>query len=158
MDFYVKFSWKLILFVDFNLFYVISIFNKLSKLAFMYCMYVGRHGRSPQRRVHTQTTQCYLRLWSAGPSTCLRNFCHDTCRSSTRSTGDIWMWGHTHTLTQDHQDVVKWTSLSDWVSVVENCCAVSRRQWSFVQDVSDRGGRSKEDQHGPPLCGRLTRC
>lgn len=63
------------------------------------CFYflLHRHGRSPQRRARTQTTRCYPRLWSAGLSTCLRSFCHDTCRSSMRSTADIWMWGYAQT-------------------------------------------------------------
>lgn len=60
----------------------------------------------------------------------------------------------THKLTRDLKII---SGLSDGLSLVENCGAVSRRPWPLAQDVSDRGGRSKEDQHGSPLCGRVTR-
>lgn len=87
--FIIKFSLKflelLLFFITFFFFFWID----LSKISIKVCSCVCRHGRSPQRRVRTQTTRCYPRLWSAGLSTCLRSFCLDTCRSSMRSTTDI---------------------------------------------------------------------
>lgn len=51
----------------------------------------SRPGKSQRRPVHTPTTLCYLRLWSAGLCPCLRSSCHGTWRSSTPSTRGTWM-------------------------------------------------------------------
>lgn len=45
-----------------------------------------RPGTWPNEPLPTQTTLCFLRLWSAGRWSCWRPCCPGTCRSSTRST------------------------------------------------------------------------